>query len=518
MWQVLRGLTPVVVIGLVCAAATVTQAAAPNIVVIMTDDQRDADPLERMPKTEELMVKQGLRFTNSFVVNPVCCASRASFLSGQYSHNDNVWDNQPGERPGGFRAFKGDDNTIACWTQAAGYRTAMIGKYLNGYGKGKGYVPPCWNYWWGLTHPFRYYDYQANVNGVIKAYGSRIKDYQEDVVSRLAQKFIADSREPFFLWITGIAPHTGYPGVNLPVPPSRYKGYFRDLKLPHPPNFNESDISDKPKFMQRHLPLMDQAAVRLATESYRRRAETVLAADDMVGVIIDELQNMGLLDNTYIVFTSDNGYFNGEHRLPIGKHLFYEEALRVPLVIRGPGIPAGDTRAQMVNNLDLTATIVELAGATAGRASDGRSLVPLFSSADAPWRTAMLVEGAEVLPQNEGREYGYYSGVRTAAYKYGEQVNNNEEYVGNEFYDLAADPYEVDSRPDDPNYRQIVGQLKTMLANLRTCKGADCWVDTPLPQPIPRMKPKSQIGPVCRRCAHPNFSRSLEPAESSATQ
>jgi N-acetylglucosamine-6-sulfatase len=506
-----------VVLAAICSIGS-QATAAPNIVVIMTDDQRDADPLDRMPKTEALLVKQGLRFTNSFVVNPVCCASRASFLSGQYSHNDNVWDNKPGERPGGFRAFKGDDNTIACWTQAAGYRTGLIGKYLNGYGKARGYIPPCWNYWWGLTRPFRYYDYEVNDNGTLKTYGFRTKDYQEDVVSRLAQKFIAGPQQPFFLWITGIAPHGGYPGVNLPVPPPRYKGYFRDLKLPRPPNFNESDISDKPKFMQRHAPLMDRAAVRLATQSYRRRAETVLAADDMVGDIVNELQRMGLLENTYIVFTSDNGFFNGEHRLPVGKHLFYEESLRVPFVIRGPGIPADETRTQMVNNLDLTATIVELAGATAGRASDGRSLVPLFSSGDAPWRTAMLVEGAEVLANDDGIVYGYYSGVRTAGYKYGEQVNNREKYVGNEFYDLTADPYEVDSRPDDPNYKRIVDQLKATVADLRACKGDSCWVDAAPPHSMTVQQVKPQIGPVCRNCVHRDFSRSLEPSESSTVR
>jgi arylsulfatase A-like enzyme len=427
-----------------------------------------------------------------------------------------VWDNRPGERPGGFRDFKHDDNTIACWVQAAGYRTGLIGKYLNGYGKGTGYIPPCWSYWWGLTLPYHYYGYKANNNGVITRYGSKTTDYQEDRVSRLAQRFIAQSGHPFFLWITGIAPHAGYPGINVPEPPKRYKGYFHDLPLPKPPNFNESDISDKPRFMQNHLPLMDRAGVRLATESYRRRAETVLAADDMVGAIVDELQNMGLLDNTYIVFTSDNGFFNGEHRLPVGKHLFYEESLRVPLVIRGPGIPAGETRTQIVNNLDLTATLVELAGATAGRETDGRSLVPLFSSSDAPWRTAMLVEGANVLPHNEDIQYGYYSGIRTADYKYGEQVNNKEEYVGNEFYDLTTDPYEVESRPDDPNYKQVVDRLKTMLANLRTCKGDDCWVSEAMPaQPPGSRAVKPEIGRLCRRCSHPDFSRSLEPAESS---
>jgi N-acetylglucosamine-6-sulfatase len=501
----------------VCGNASETK---PNIIVIMTDDQRDADPLERMPHTQALLVQQGIRFTNSYVVNPVCCASRASFLSGQYSHNDGVWDNKPGKRPGGFKAFKGDDNTIACWAQQAGYRTALIGKYLNGYGNAgsKNYIPPCWNSWWGLTHPFRYYDYEVNDNGTIRTYGKRARDYQEDVVSGLAQQFIAGSTRPFFLWLTGIAPHAGYPGVNVPEPPKRYKGYFKDIQLPRPPNFNETDFSDKPKFMQDHLPPMDRASVKLATQSYRLRAETTLAADDMVGSIVDQLQSLGLLQNTYIIFTSDNGFFNGEHRVPVGKHLLYEEALHVPLVIRGPSVPAGETRTQMVSNLDLTATIVELAGAFAGRAGDGKSLVPLFSSAGAPWRTALLVEGADVVPGSHDTVYGYFSAIRTDDYKYGEHVNNKEHYVGNEFYDLSVDPYEIDSRPDDPGYRKIVKQLKPLLAGLRTCAGDDCWTIGSVPRPPVRRSVKPQIGRACGSCAHLDVSHSLEPAESSSTR
>jgi arylsulfatase A-like enzyme len=497
------------------ASAAEREQTPPNIIVIMTDDQRDADPLERMPNVQALMVEQGVRFVDSFAVNPVCCASRASFLTGQYSHNDGVWDNNPGPRPGGFEDFKGDDNTIACWTQASGYRTGLIGKYLNGYGKGKSakYIPPCWNYWWGLTHPFRYYDYEANDNGTLRTYGKSDKDYQEDVVSGLAQQFIAQSSQPFFLWITGIAPHGGYPAVNVPVPPRRYKGVFKDLKLPRPPNFNEADFADKPKFLRKHLPLMDKASVQLAGQSYQRRAETLLAADDMVGAIIDLLQTKGLLDNTYIVFTSDNGFFNGEHRIPVGKHLLYEEALRVPLVIRGPGIPAGQTRTEMVSNLDLSATLVQLAGATPGRAPDGKSLVPLFA-ADQSWRTALLLEGDDVLPAGHDIVYGYYSAVRTGEYEYAEHVNRKEKYVGNEFYDVTADPYQVDSRPDARKYQQVIAQLKPLLASLRNCAGDSCWVKDPMTKASAEPKVKPQIGPLCgARCAHLDVNRPLEPPE-----
>ncbi len=496
--------------------AAALKVAPPNIIVIMTDDQRDADPLERMPNVESLIVQQGIRFTNSFAANPVCCASRASFLTGQYSHNDGVWDNRPGPRPGGFKDFKGDDNTIACWTQSAGYRTGLIGKYLNGYGHGAKakYIPPCWNYWWGLTHPFRYYDYQANDNGTLRDYGNSEKNYQEDVVSGLAQGFIANSSQPFFLWITGIAPHAGYPSVNAPVPPKRYRGVFKDLKLPRPPNFNESDFADKPKFMRNHLAAMDKTGVHLARMSYQRRAETLLAADDMVGAIVNLLQSKGLLENTYIVFTSDNGFFNGEHRLPVGKHLLFEEALRVPLAIRGPGIPAGETLAQMVSNLDLPATIVQLTKAAPGRVLDGRSLVPLFSG-EPLWRSAMLVEGVDVLPQAKDAVYGYYSAVRTTTgYKYAEHVNRQEQHLSDEFYDLTADRYEVNSRPKARKYQQVVAQLRPLLGDLRSCAGDNCWVSDAIHEAAQQPKAKAQIGAPCvSRCSHFDPKHTLEPPE-----
>jgi arylsulfatase A-like enzyme len=169
----------------------------------------------------------------------------------------------------------------------------------------------------------------------------------------------------------------------------------------------------------------------------------------------------------------------------------------------------------MVSTLDLAATLVALSGATAGRVMDGRSLVPLFAG-DAAWRTALLVEGDDVLPGQSDTVYGYYSGVRTADYKYAEHVNRQEAYLSNEFYDLTADPYEVDSRPRDPRYRQIVAQLKPMLASLRTCSGDSCWIDSAAPRPLPVPKVKPQIGPLCGgRCVHLNVRRSLEPAESS---
>jgi N-acetylglucosamine-6-sulfatase len=479
--QALRSFAAILVAALVfCNPLHAKPAAPPNFIVIMTDDQRDADPLRRMPNVTDLLTRQGVRFLNSYAVNPACCPSRATFITGQYSHNNHVWNNKDGPRTGGFSALKNDRNTLPVALQAAGYKTAMLGKYLNGYGQhgSAHYIPPGWDYWWALTKkPYYYYDYEVNDNGNVHTYGEGDANYQTDVISGLIQQFIAaNASRPFFIWYTGIAPHEGYPGRNAPEPPTRYKGYFDGLALPRPPSFNEADMTDKPAFMQT-IPLMDQSKIDKATNLYRRRAETLLAVDDMVQAIMKELGSYGIKDNTYIIFTSDNGWFDGEHRKASSKFLLYEEALRVPLVIRGPGIPRGEVRTQMVSNLDLPATIMDLLHATPQRRGDGKSFVPLLTNPDYPWRTAMLIEGNDKAGEGDedGRQAGYYAGVITSIYKYAEHVDNNEVYTGNEFYDRSIDPYELQSRPGDPSYAEVVADMKHKLSVLNTCAGTTCW-------------------------------------------
>lgn len=479
----------------------------PNIVVIMTDDEDDGATLSLMPNIQSMLVEQGTNFTNSFVVNPVCCASRASFLSGQYSHNDGVWSNagEGGGRPGGISAFTDDANALPVWLQQAGYYTGMIGKYLNGYGllKYANYIPPGWNTWSGLIDPttYQYYDYTMNENGVKVHYGQGDANYQTDVISGKAVSFInsqASSTQPFFLWVTAIAPHSGAPGADVPEPPSRYKGVFSALALPQPPSFNESDTSDKPRFFRQNVQPMNQAAVNLATDSYRLRAETMLGVDDMVGAIINTLQTTGKLNNTYIIFTSDNGYFNGEHRLPISKYLVYEESIRVPLVVRGPGVPANQTLGAMVNNLDLTAAIVNIASTTPGRTLDGKSWLSLVKNTPLQWRTAMLLEGLDYMPL-DGGFYGYYSAIRTS--EASSTYIDMQHAIGAagsttqaEFYNLQNDQYELQNKSSDANYKPILKTLDKQLALLQTCQGTACWVTTKEPVVLENGTAASEIG------------------------
>ncbi|OFW96588.1 MAG: hypothetical protein A3J37_05340, partial [Alphaproteobacteria bacterium RIFCSPHIGHO2_12_FULL_45_9] len=458
-------------------------APRPNIVVIMTDDQDDQGSLDTMPQVQSLLLNQGVHFINSFVTNPLCCSSRASFLTGQYSHNNGVWQNARNTNgyDGGYGALAPTDgNTLPVWLQQAGYRTGLIGKYLNQYGIDvpQTYVPPGWNTWNGLVDPttYAYYNYTINENGILHPYGSAPSDYQTDVLTQKALTFIdasAASSQPFFLWLTPLAPHAAPPDYNTPTPSPKYTGYFSNLALPQWSSLNESDMSDKPSFMQK-LPSMDSTLMALAADNYRKQREALLSVDDMVAAVVAELQKTGKLSNTYIIFTSDNGFFHGQHRLPIEKRLVYEESVRVPLIIRGPGIPIGETRNQMVANIDLTPTILDIAKASPGRSLNGRSLTSLLPGYPTTWRLALLLEGTDKIPFDT-TFYSAYSAIRTDRFKYVEHylpMGTTE----TEFYDLKTDPDELLSRSTDPAYSAVIHSLKTELSSLQPCRGSTCWV------------------------------------------
>lgn len=465
----------------------------PNFVVIMTDDQDDMGSLGHMPKTQSLLGGQGLTFTNSFTDFPLCCPSRASFLTGQAAHNTGVLSNTPVE-DGGYAFFQPtENNSLPVWLQQAGYHTVHMGKYLNGFGPSYP-IPPGWTTWQGIADgqgSSYYYNYTINRNGVLQLYGSSPADYKTDVQAHDAEAFIASQQtavQPFFVWLNPFAPHMALDPADPtsltllpPIPAPRHVGLYDNFPLPSRPNFNESDVSDKPAVVKL-FPLLDSAGIADAINQYRRRRESLLSVDDMVERVINALQAAGKLSNTYIIFTSDNGNFEGQHRRRSNKMLVYEESIRVPLLIRGPGIPAGQTRTQLVNNLDLVATIETLAGITPGRIPDGRTLVPLFLNAAAPWRSSVLVQGMNKVI-GIAHLYGRYQAVRTNRYVYAE--HNGDFGFEREFYDLATDPYQLVSKPNDPAYASIVGDLQGRLGTLRTCVGASCWMTTPEPPPPP---------------------------------
>ena len=359
----------------------------PNIVLILADDL-DAGSTNRMPKLRSNLVEQGTTFEDAFVTTPQCCPSRATILTGKYAHNHTVYDNNVAD--GGARKFHDsgeEESTIATWLDEAGYETILIGKYLNWYDGT--HVPPGWDEWYGQTGRNND-DHRYNVNGRLEYYDPE-KYHDTELFSDWAARHLragAGRDRPFFMYLSVNAPH------QPAIPPERHEDGFASARAPRPPSFDEADTSDKPKSI-RALPPLTAAQTREIDRLHRDRLRSMLGVDDMIGRLTAELARTGELDDTYIFLTSDNGFHMGQHRLEPGKGRPYEEDIRVPLYVRGPGVPHGRTLDHKVLNLDFAPTFADLGGANTPDAVDGRSLVPLLAEnappAD-PWRESFLVE------------------------------------------------------------------------------------------------------------------------------
>jgi N-acetylglucosamine-6-sulfatase len=415
--------------------ATPTSSPAsplPNIVLILTDDQR-WDSLWAMPKVRRLLAGPGVRFTNAFAVNPLCCPSRASILTGKYSHGTGVYTNFP--PTGGFPAFD-PSTTIATVLDERGYETALMGKYLNGY-LGTD-VPPGWDRWAAFNGPkggVSFFDYTMSLDGVERSFGSAPSDYSTDVLARRAARFIRDAGGPFFLYFAPSAPH-------MPaLAPPRDADALPSIAPSRPPSFNEPDFSDKPRWL-RSTPRYDDGLVDREDEIRTKQLRSLPAVDDAVERIVDALRAAGELDRTMIVFASDNGFLHGEHRLG-GKQAAYEESIRVPMILRYDALTAGrgpDPRIAL--NIDLAPTFAEAAG-THLDGADGRSLLDLLRHPSRTGRRWFLIEHV----QDESRylpRIPTYCGVRSARWKYVEYADGSRE-----LYDLVADPYEQRNLVDD---------------------------------------------------------------------
>src|SRR5829696_5891255 len=345
------------------AASPAAPPRRPNLVLVVTDDL-DAASVEAMPTVRALLHDQGVSFSNFFVSTPLCCPARVSLLRGQYAHNHGVLGN--GGPNGGFATFHrlgGEDSTVATWLHDAGYRTALLGKYLNGYPEDTdpSYVPPGWDEWDALVAEAPagggYIDYALNENGRRVTYGHDAADYSTDVLAAKATDFIARTSgadQPFFLYLAPFAPHQ----PSIPAP--RHAQAFAEAWAPRSAAFNEADVSDKPSWVRARPVLSDEQVAEIDAQ-YRDRLRTLLAVDEMVATLVETLEATGELENTYLFFTSDNGFLLGEHRLPIGKETPYQEAVRVPLLVRGPGVPAGTAVDSLALNVDLAPTLAELA-------------------------------------------------------------------------------------------------------------------------------------------------------------
>jgi arylsulfatase A-like enzyme len=440
------------------------QGADPrNVLVVMTDDQRLSDLAKAMPRTKKRIGKKGVIFRNAYATFPLCCPSRATYLTGQYTHNHGVVSNLPPD--GGIQAFD-DSATTAVTLDAAGYRTGWVGKYLNGYRaltRDKPlYVPPGYDWWRAAALVSRMFGWTQVIGDRLKRWGRRARDYQTDVYARQAVRFLRDSAsggEPFFLTIAPFAPHienrSGAAKQN-PRSAPRHRREFAKEKLPRPPSFNEADVSDKPSFVQTDPPL-DADDRRRERDHYRSRLRSMLAVDDLVVRVLEELRRRGLTDDTLIIFTSDNGYLFGEHRLA-GKSFVYDESTKVPLLMRGPGVGRRVVTAP-VGNVDLAATIYDWTGATPGLSQDGVSLLDVAGDPSA-------FTGRELVLQTHT---GF--GLRTQDWLYAEHETKQGTEL--ELYS-RADRFQLRSLHDSPEHAETLEDLGSTLDDLRDCAGAEC--------------------------------------------
>lgn len=456
----------------------------PNIVLILLDDlDAELGSTDYMPVFQDLLVQQGLTLEDFYVTSSVCCPSRATILRGQVPHNHGVLSNSAPF--GGFDQFylrENESSTVATWLQAAGYDTVLLGKYLNGYPlrEDRNYVPVGWTEWYSPAKgkPYVGFNYTLNQNGVQVDYrdtGQGQSLYITDVLSEKAADFIqrsaGDSR-PFFIYLSLFAPH------QPATPATRHADLFPELGVPRTPSFNEGDVTDKPGALQFNPPLSEDQIDAL-DDLYRGRVQTLQAVDEAIANIIETLEETGELENTYIIFTSDNGFHMGHHRLYAGKATLYEEDIHVPFVIRGPGIAAGDSlTGYLAGNVDLAPTIAELAGVIPPDFVDGRSLVGLFGDqkpALADWRSVYYLEvfGQEESEEEEASEGTLTSlrreyGLRSADYLYAEYEDGSVE-----LYDMRNDPYQLQNIAGEAD-QALLDQLSDLLHALQECSGSAC--------------------------------------------
>jgi N-acetylglucosamine-6-sulfatase len=425
----------------------------PNFVFILADDMR-ADDLKYMPKMKTLLGDKGMRFRKAYVSLAVCCPSRATIMRGQYAHNSGVWMNSQWQ---GYKQNGNEQDNLATRLDAAGYRTGLFGKYLNGYDGSA--VPPGWDDWFALfENKNKYFDYDVNHNGTRRHFGNQERDYQTDVLRRHTKQFIDASvnrRKPFFAYVAPKAPH----GPLIPAP--RHRHTFDGEQAPRLPSFNEKKVSDKPPWIQ-SLPRLDTTQKAKINDRHEKRVETLQALDDLVEGVVNKLSQEGKLSNTYIVFTSDNGWHHGEHRIPEEKAQPYEESIHMPLLVRGPGVQRGSTTHKLTLNTDYFPTFTDLAGIQTPEYVDGRSLRPLLRGNPTTWRNAILLEQYHAKGSSVS-----FSGILTSGGR--KYIEYEDDF--RELYNLKSDPYELANSYDTT---ASSAGLAARLEKLKGCASASC--------------------------------------------
>lgn len=531
-------------------AADAAPTAPPSFVVIQTDDQtldqlydtfRQEPTLRVMPNTLGLIAKRGMTFSNYYVSYPLCCPARVSLLTGRYAHNHNVRGNiPPNAGYTGFSYRGAASHNLPVWLQSAGYRTIHVGKFLNGYGdepydNGTS-VPPGWNAWHSVvkadTHHY-FYGYTLNNNGLLEGpYGDSgswdtreygVRDdlgcpyaplnglpchHITDTLTNIAagQLLATPAEQPFYLQLDYTAPHGDFRRPAGPEPAPRHYDWFKGAPYPHDRSegFAEGNVRDKPSFIK-EAPYLSLSEIHTYRVYYQKALDSLRTVDDGVKKIIDTLGYLSRLRNTYVIFTSDNGFFFGEHRLTGGKFLAYEPATHLPFLIRGPGIRPDSESDELVGNVDVAPTVLELAGVTPTKSIDGRSMVPFLHDpelrTDRPFLFESFVETADVEPNSPERAAARtsgasasilappkdYAGIRLGSFKYIAWPSGEKE-----LYELARDPYELNNVVKTPNYFPIRNFLHREMLRLQECVGRRCQELSP-PLPLTRKQRQEQI-------------------------
>jgi arylsulfatase A-like enzyme len=532
------------VVAVLSPAAPVQAATRPNVVLIQTDDQpveqfnatwRDFYSRDRqiMPNTMRLIRNQGIRFSNYLTPFPLCAPSRATLLSGRYAQNTGVI--RIGGPRGGWDAYRNNgiyDENLAVWLQRAGYRTSHFGKFINQYGgpdePAETVVPPGWDRWVSdatdnSTREF--YGYRQNRDGEITErlgwpwydqlggkdpigcpdLGLAVCNYHTDSMSlRAADEIRRSGAKPFYVQIDYHTPHGDSRPPIGPEPAVRHYDTALNDPTPRPTGFNEKDVSDKPWFLRDQTPPLTRNEITQLTAENQKGIEALRSVDDGVKWIVEALRESGKLNDTYIIFTSDNGFFLGQHRFSRGKLLPYEPAIKVPMVIRGPGIKPRSTSRELVANQDIAPTVLRLTGARAARRMDGRAMVRFWKKPGKRTRRPILLSSYQsatrlipgdypdepLVPETKSggarasakAKSQNHIGIRLGPYKYIEY-----EQGARELYMLTRDPGELHNRIRDPRFQKVKRYMNRELDRLRACRAAECRAEADRwPQPAPK--------------------------------
>lgn len=489
-----------------CSIASTSSTGKPNIVFILTDDQDVVlGGLTPLKKTETLIGQHGVKFDNMFVTSPLCCPSRSSILTGQYIHNHRARNNSisggcssPGWQQGP------EKHSVSTYVKKLGYRTFFGGKYLNQYGMpqvgGPEHVPPGWDEWVGLVGNSRYYNYTLSVNGNPEKHGDTYaSDYLTDILKEHAVSFINEQSEaspPFFMMVATPACHAPF------TPAPQYKDNFNTSKAPRTKSFNTAGGPTKHWLIRNTPHPMKDSSINASDSIFRNRWRTLLSVDDLVDQVVQALDKGKHLENTYIIFSSDNGFHLGQFSLPQDKRQLYEFDVRVPFMIRGPGVMTNKTSQSPILNIDIAPTIVELAGGKAPESMDGRSILPLLKAdgesshkgGNANWRSDFLVQhfgegdlkiggcpqlspGVSCCWPNcvcEDAWNNTYSCVRSLSSSEDMmycEFNDKEAFV--ELYDIKKDPDQLTNivKKVAPKF---LAKKHSRLVDLATCAGDSC--------------------------------------------